>query len=136
MARVGGEWKNTGFVSNMKDKWTGSKVGKAFYGAPQHIEAVQDKLMAKYGNTTWAKNMDRVGAWSGSVANRFDIEAKVGKAGESSGQVGRRARRRDQAWQVDGLRGGTLGAQTRELAMKMQARDASHLEETRWKNAT
>src|SRR5450755_2698302 len=67
MARVGGEWKNTGMIAGMKEKWAGSKVGKVFNGAPQHIEAVQEKLMAKYGNTTWAKNMDRVGVWGGSV---------------------------------------------------------------------
>ncbi|MEO8929043.1 MAG: DUF4157 domain-containing protein, partial [Caldimonas sp.] len=132
--RVGGAWKDAGMVAGMKEKWAGSKVGKVFNGAPQHIEAVQEKLMAKYGNTTWAKNMDRVGAWGGSVAHRFDLEEKVGKMGESSGKwVG--------GLGADTKLGKSLAAsaerseiQTRELAMKMQARDASHLEETRWKN--
>ena len=134
MSRVGGAWKDTGFVAGMKDKWAGSKVGKIFNGAPQHIEAVQEKLMAKYGNTTWAKNMDRVGAWGGSVAHRFDIEEKVGKMGENSGKwVG--------GLGADTKLGKTLASsaersemQTRELAMQMNVRDATHLEQTRWRN--
>ena len=37
-ARVGGAWKDTGFIASTKEKWAGSKVGKAFYGAPQHLK--------------------------------------------------------------------------------------------------
>ena len=75
----------------------------------------------------------RVGAWGGSVAHRFDLEDKVGELGESSGKA------------VGGLGAETgfgkrLAAsaerseyQTRELGMKMGARDAAHLEESRWR---
>ena len=133
MARVGGAWKSTSFVSAAKEKFAASAVGKAFNGAPGHIQGVQDTLMAKYGNTGWAKNMDRVGAWGGSVAHRFDLDDKVGKLGESSGKA------------FGGLGAETafgkrLAAsaehsefQTRELTMKMGARDAAHLEESRWR---
>ncbi|MFT3699673.1 MAG: DUF4157 domain-containing protein [Kofleriaceae bacterium] len=132
--RVEGAWKDTGFFANMKAKAGNTAIGRAFNGAPAHLESIQEKLMAKYGNTTWAKNMDRVGAWGGSVAHRFDIEDKVGKLGEKSGKwVG--------GLGADTKLGKSMAAaaerselQTRELAMKMQVRDASHLEDSRWKN--
>ena len=132
VSRVGGVWKGTSRLATAKERLAGSAVGRAFYGAPAHIEGVQVRLMAKYGNTSWAKNMDRMGAWGGSVAHKLDLDDKVGKLGERTGA---------------GL--GGLGAETafgkrlaasaerselqnRELAMQMAARDAAHLEEARW----
>ena len=136
-SRVGGAWKDTGFLSNVKEKWVGSKVGKAFYGAPQHLQGVQDKLMAKYGSTAWAKNMDRVGAWGGSVAHRlekFDLGEQAGRMGEKSGSAIGGAFADTKIGKSMAASAERSELQTRELTMKMEARDASHLEESRWKN--
>ncbi|HET9993095.1 MAG TPA: hypothetical protein VFQ65_31385, partial [Kofleriaceae bacterium] len=137
MSRVGGAWKDTGFLSSAKEKWVGSKVGKAFYGAPQHLQAVQEKLMAKYGSTAWAKNMDRVGAWGGSVAHRlekFDLGEQAGRLGEKSGSKIGGAFAETTIGKSMATAAERSELQTRELAMKMEARDAAHLEESRWKN--
>ena len=136
-ARVGGAWKDTGFMAGMKEKWAGSKVGKAFYGAPQHLENIQEKLMAKYGSTAWAKNMDRVGAWGGSVAHkleRFDLGTQAGKLGEKSGSALGGAFADTKIGKSMAAAAERSEMQTRELAMKMEARDAAHLEESRWRN--
>jgi hypothetical protein len=135
--RVGGAWKDTGLLANTKAKWAGSKVGKAFTGAPQHLQAVQEKLMAKYGSTAWAKGMDRVGAWGGSVAHkleRFDLGEQAGRLGEKSGKAVGGAFADTNVGKSMAAAAERSELQTRELTMKMEARDAAHLEESRWKN--
>ncbi len=134
MGRVGGAWKDTGVIAGMKDGIKKSAVGKAFYGAPQHLEAIQDKLMAKYGNTSWAKGMDRVGAWSGSVAHKFDLEEKIGNLGEKSGKAFGGIGAETKFGQSMAAAADRSEHQTRELAMKFQANDAAQLEGERWKN--
>src|SRR3569832_2012991 len=135
--RVGGGWKDTGFLARTKEKWAGSKIGAAFNGAPKHLEMVQEKLMAKYGNTAWAKGMDRVGAWGGSVAHRH----KKNDLGEQAGRLGEKSGKAVGGAFADTKLGKSMAAsaersemQTRELAMKMESRDAAHLEESRWRN--
>ena len=133
VAHVGGAWKETGMLAGMKERLASSAVGRAYNGAPAHIQGVQDKLMAKYGNTAWAKNMDRVGAWGGSAAHRFDLEDKVGKLGERSGaRLGAMGAETDFGKRL-AASAERSELQTRELGMQLGARDAAHLEEARWK---
>ena len=138
MSRVGGAWKDTGLIARTTEKITQSKIGKftanAYNSAPKLIDKVQDSLMKKYGNSAWAKKLDRVGAWSGAAAKKFDIEEKVGSWGESAGKklggLGANTKfGKGMATAAD-----TAERETREAAMKIAQRDAMHLEETRWKN--
>src|SRR5947208_1855141 len=80
-ARVGGEWQDVGLVARTKASVASSRVGKAFHGAPRHLEVVQDKLMARFGNHPIVQRMDRIGAWGGSFANRFNLEEQLGSTG-------------------------------------------------------
>lgn len=133
--RANGAWKDTGLVARTKESFASSRVGKAFYGAPKHLEAIQDKLMARYGNTRIARGLDRVGAWSGSVADRFDLEEHLGKGSERLGgavggighstSVGRSVVAAADQAELD----------TRKAAMHAEMRDATHLEEQRWQRA-
>jgi hypothetical protein len=132
--RVGGAWKDTGIVARTKTAIGESRVGQAWNSAPEHLEAMQNKLMSRYGNTAFAKGLDRVGAWSGTVASKFDLEEKVGDLGERAGKsVGNAgadtafAKRMSAAADQSEL-------DTRRLAMQVDARDAAHLEQTRWQN--
>jgi hypothetical protein len=132
--RVGGAWKDTGIIARTKTAIGESRVGQAWNSAPEHLEAMQNKLMSRYGNTAFAKGLDRVGAWSGTVASKFDLEEKVGDLGERAGKsVGNAgadtafAKRMSAAADQSEL-------DTRRLAMQVDARDAAHLEQTRWQN--
>jgi hypothetical protein len=130
--RVGGAWKDTGLIARTKESFQNSRVGKAFYGAPKHLEAIQEKMMARYGNTPFARGLDRVGAWSGSVADRFDIEEHLGKGSErlggAIGGIGHTTRLgRSMAEAAD-----QAELETRKVAMQNELRDATHLEESRW----
>lgn len=134
MGRVDGAWKDVSKLAKAKE-WVGnSRVGKAFNSAPKVIDSVQDKLMSRYGNTGWAKKLDRVGAWSGAAANKFDMEAKVGnwveKQGTRLGNLGQ-----DTAF-AKGMSKAADAAesQTREAAMRLAQRDAMDLERRRWDN--
>jgi hypothetical protein len=86
MSRVGGAWKDTGFFARTKERFAQSSTGKTFFGAPQHLEAMQEKLMAKYGNTGWAKKLT-ASARSGSVA-QFDLEGRSASSARRRLRVG------------------------------------------------
>ncbi|HUJ61529.1 MAG TPA: DUF4157 domain-containing protein, partial [Kofleriaceae bacterium] len=138
MERIGGvagEWKDTGIVARTGTALRESRAGQAFYGAPRHIEAIQDKLMARYGTSGFAKGLDRVGAWSGSVAHKIDLEEKVGSWGQKSGAAlgtfgAETTLGKNMAAAADRAEFGT-----RQAAMHAEARDAAHLEEQRWRRA-
>ncbi|MBV8760729.1 MAG: hypothetical protein JO257_25780, partial [Deltaproteobacteria bacterium] len=92
--RVGGAWKDTGFVAKTKEWAASTKVGKAFTSAPHVLEKVQEKLMDRYAEGLksgkgWAKAMNKAeqfGLASGAWANKIDIEEKLGGFGEKSGK--------------------------------------------------
>ena len=132
VARVGDTWKDTSFLARTKEGLKNSAAGKVFYSAPGALEAVQEKLMAKYGNSTFAKGLDRVGAWSGSVAHKFDLQEKMENLGERSGKAVGNIGSNTKFAQSMAAAADRSEHQTRELAMKMESRDAAHLEGQRW----
>jgi hypothetical protein len=134
MSRVGGAWKDTGLIARTSEKLAASRVGKAFYSAPKHLGSIQDKLMEKYGSTAWAKKLDRVGAWSGSAARKFDLQERLGGWAEKKGAaVG--------GWGAETKMGKSMAdaadraeRDTREAIRHAEAHDAAHMEGERWKN--
>ncbi len=135
MERVGGAWKDTGMIARTKTAIGESRVGKAWNAAPEHLEAIQTKLMSRYGDTAVARGLDRVGAWSGSVASKFDLEEKVGDLGKRAGTAVGNAGSETKFAQRMTAAADQSELETRRVAMQMQANDAAHLEETRWQNA-
>ncbi len=134
MERVGGAWKDTGIIARTKGAIGSSRVGQAFNSAPEQLEAMQNKLMARYGNTAVARGLDRVGAWSGSVASKFDLEEKVGDLGTRAGKAVGNAGSETAFGQRMAAAADQSELETRRLAMQVDASDAAHLEQTRWKN--
>ncbi|HEX4454429.1 MAG TPA: DUF4157 domain-containing protein [Kofleriaceae bacterium] len=134
MDRVGGAWKDTGMIARTKTAISESRVGKAWNAAPEHLEAMQTKLMSRYGDTAFARGLDRVGAWSGSVASKFDLEEKVGDLGKRAGSAVGNAGSDTKFAQRMTAAADQSELETRRLAMQVQANDAAHLEETRWQN--
>ena len=135
MERVGGAWKDTGLVARTTTAFNESRVGQVFNGAPAHLEAIQNKLMERYGNTAVARGLDRVGAWSGSVASKFDLEEKIGDLGERAGKKVGSAGAETAFGKRMAAAADQSELETRRLAMQMDAKDAAHLEETRWKRS-
>jgi hypothetical protein len=126
---LGGNWKSTGMLANMKN----SKAGKAFFSAPGKLEEWQDYSMAKWGNTKFARGLDRVGAWSGSAARKLDVEESIGGFAERQGaRVGNFGK----DWKVTkGLNEAAENVErdTRKAAMRAAAADETNLEEERWR---
>ena len=103
---------------------------------PEKVQGFSDGLMAKYGNTGWAKRLDRVGAWTSSQAQRFDLEEKITKSGENLG-----ARINGAGANTSFARNMTSGTErvereTREAANRVAASDVGDLERRRWENLT
>ena len=136
--RVGGEWKDVGKLAKAKDWANNTRLVKAFKSAPATLEKIQDNMMERYSksDSAWAKGMrkaEKFGVTSGAFASKFDIEEKIGKAGESSGKwVGNLGANTKfgQSMAKSAERSELL---TREAVMKEGMHDAQHLEQERWK---
>jgi hypothetical protein len=139
MARVGGKWVDKpNFLSKTTEKvansWAGKTAKSIYTSAPKAIDKMQDWTMKKWGNKAWAKSLDRMGTRSGAWADKWDIDKRVGDAGEWAGKkVG--------SWGANTKLGKDMAKaadvaerESRELAMKLAQRDAMHLEQTRWQN--
>jgi hypothetical protein len=88
MAKMGDALKNTKVVKGVQNVVTKVKGSKIWNKPADMVKGVRNKLMAKYGDSKFAKWCDNVAVKSNNFADKIDLEMKVEKWGEKVGGVG------------------------------------------------
>ncbi|CAN5871303.1 hypothetical protein BH11MYX2_BH11MYX2_33040 [soil metagenome] len=110
--------------------WKEGKLAKIWNMPAKGIDRLQDITMERWGNSKFAKTLDRIGTSSGSFAERANFaERWAKKGGEAVGGLGARSAL-GQRWAGAADR---AEADTRKAAADLAKADAMNLADERWK---
>ncbi len=127
IARAGDAIKNSKVVTGVKSVVTKVKGSKVWNKPADLVKGARDKLMAKYGDSKFAKWCNTVGAKSSSFADKLDLEKKAEELGEKAGKWG-------ENWQgTKSLNAGTdkIEKESAAYAKHLANQDMGHLADSR-----
>ena len=88
VAKVGDALKNSKVGKAVTSTVTKVKGSKIWNKPADMVKGARNKLMAKYGDSKFAKWCDKVAVKSNNFADKIDLEVKVEKLGEKVGGIG------------------------------------------------